>query len=85
VRIRLKYVTPVLAAAAAAAAIAAAPTAIADSQQTCTNLSTSSTKCSSPGNVDVNDTLPYANTLPMWTYIGGQSGGPYGGPGGGAG
>jgi hypothetical protein len=53
--------------------------------QTCTSLSTSSTKCSSPGNVEVNDSLPYANTLPLWTYIGGQSGGPYGGPGGGAG
>ena len=85
-RIRVKYLTPVLAAGAAAVAIAAAPTALADSsQQTCTSLSTSSTKCQSPGDAEINDSLPYANVLPQWSEFGQQSGGPYGGAGGGAG
>jgi hypothetical protein len=86
VRIRIAYLTSVLAAGAAAVAIAAAPAAAADaSQQTCTSLSTSSTKCQSPGDAEINDSLPYANVLPQWTEFGGQSGGPYGGAGGGAG
>jgi hypothetical protein len=86
VRMRLAYLTPVLAGVAAAVAIAAAPVAAADaSQQTCVSLSTSSTKCQSPGDAEINDSLPYANVLPQWTEFGGQSGGPYGGAGGGAG
>lgn len=87
-RIRFKSLrlTPLLAATAAAVAITAAPAAAADpSQSTCVNLSSSSTKCQSPGDVELNDTLPYANVLPQWSFSGGQSGGPYGGPGGGAG
>jgi hypothetical protein len=85
-RIGLKYITPVLAAGAAAAAIAAAPTAAADpSQQTCTSVSSSATQCQSPGNAQLNASVPNSNVLPTWSYFGGQSGGPYGGPGGGAG
>ena len=87
-RISLKCLTltPVLAAGAAAVAITAAPAAAADpSQPTCVSLSSSSTKCQSPGDAEITDSLPYANVLPQWSYFGGQSGGPYGGTGGGAG
>ena len=85
-RVRMIYVTPLLAASAALIAIVAAPTAAADaSQPTCVNLSSSSTKCQSPGDAELNDSLPYANVLPQWSFFGGQSGGPYGGTGGGAG
>jgi hypothetical protein len=76
-RIALKYLrlTPVLAAGATAVA----------TQPSCVNLSSSSTKCQSPGDAELNDSLPYANVLPQWSFFGGQSGGPYGGTGGGAG
>lgn len=84
--IGLKCVTPVLVAGAAAVAIASAPAAAAaPAQETCVNLNSASTKCQSPGNVELNDSLPYANVLPQWSFFGGQSGGPYGGTGGGAG
>jgi hypothetical protein len=85
-RIRLRYATPVLAAGAVAVAIAAAPMAAADTaQQTCISVSSSSTKCQSPGDAEINDSLPYANVLPQFSYFGGQTAAPYGGPGGGAG
>jgi hypothetical protein len=85
-RIRVKFMTPALVAAAATVAIAAAPTASADpAQETCTSVSSSSTECQSPGDAEINDSLPYANVLPQFSYFGGQSAGPYGGPGGGAG
>jgi hypothetical protein len=84
--IGLKCVTTVLAVGAAAVAIAAAPAATAaPAQENCINLNTASTKCQSPGDVELNDSVPYANVLPQWSTIGGQSGGPYGGAGGGAG
>lgn len=48
------YVKAVLAAGATAVAIAAAPTAAADgAQQSCTNLSSSATKCESPGDAEM--------------------------------
>jgi hypothetical protein len=85
-RIGRRYIIPTLAAGAAAAAIAAAPTAAADSaQQTCTSVSSSATKCQSPGDAEINDSLPYSDVLPQFSYFGGQSAAPYGGPGGGAG
>jgi hypothetical protein len=78
--------TPVLVAGVAAAAIAAAPTAAADSsQENCTPLGSSAVKCQSPGDAEINDSLPYANVLPQYSYFGGQTAAPYGGPGGGAG
>jgi hypothetical protein len=84
--IGLNCVTPFLVAGAAAVAIASAPVAAAaPAQETCVNLNSASTKCQSPGNVELNDSLPYANVLPQWSFFGGQSGGPYGGTGGGAG
>jgi hypothetical protein len=49
---KLKYITPLLAAGAAAVAIAAAPTAFAADQQSC-NGSGSGTVCQSPGNVQI--------------------------------
>jgi hypothetical protein len=74
-----KHIAPVLAAGAVAVAIAAAPTAAAAPTETCTGLNTGSTICESPGNAEVNDTLPFASVLPQWSDFGGQSGGPYGG------
>jgi hypothetical protein len=84
--ISLKHVALALAGGAVAATISAPPMAAADpSPETCTNLGSSATRCQSPGNAEINDSLPYANVLPEWSFFGGQSGGPYGGPGGGAG
>jgi hypothetical protein len=75
-----------LAAGSAAVAIGAAPMAAAEpAQQTCISVSSSATKCQSPGDTEINDSLPYANVLPQASYFGGQSQGPYGGAGGGAG
>jgi hypothetical protein len=51
--IKLKFITPLLAAGAAAVAIAAAPTAFAANQQTC-----SGTVCQSPGNVQIKTPPP---------------------------
>ena len=78
-RILLKYFTTPLVMGAVAVAIAAAPTAAAAATETCTGLNTGSTICESPGNAEVNDTLPFASVLPQWSDFGGQSGGPYGG------
>ncbi|MDT5095237.1 MAG: hypothetical protein QOH60_4600 [Mycobacterium sp.] len=85
-RIRLKHMMPTLAAAGVVLAIAAAPVAAADgAEETCTNLNNSAVKCQSPGNAEINDSLPYANVLPQYAYTGGQTSAPYGGPGGGPG
>jgi hypothetical protein len=80
----LRALPLILAAGAVAVAIAAAPTAIAKTPK-CTQLNSLSTRCESPGNAEINDTLPVANVLPQWSVMGQQSGGPYGGPGGGPG
>jgi hypothetical protein len=62
-RIGLKVITPVLAAAAAAVAIAAAPAAAADSQQgpadqrSCVS-SASATICQKPGDAEINSSIP---------------------------
>jgi hypothetical protein len=85
-RIRLKYMMPTFAAAIVVLTVAAAPMAAADgAQETCTNLNNSAVKCQSPGNAEINDSLPYANVLPQYAYTGGQTSAPYGGPGGGPG
>jgi hypothetical protein len=49
---KLRYITPLLAAGAAAVAIATAPTAFSTNQQSC-NGSGSGTVCVSPGNVPI--------------------------------
>jgi hypothetical protein len=56
-RVKLSYLTPLLAAGAAAVAISAAPIASAASttQQSCSD-SVSGSICESPGNVEINDT-----------------------------
>jgi hypothetical protein len=55
-RVKLAYLTPLLAAGAAAVAISAAPIASAASttQQSCSD-SVSGSVCESPGNVEIND------------------------------
>jgi hypothetical protein len=87
-RIRLKYITPLLAAGAAAAAIAAAPAALAapsaaanpqQAQENCIDLGTDS-QCQSPGNVQLNDSPPYPDypyygVYPYYGYYGGYHGG----------
>jgi hypothetical protein len=75
-RIGLRHVAPVLVAGALAAGIAGVPTAAADNE-ICTNLNTGATKCQTPGNVEVNDSLSHANTTAPWATVGGYTGGPY--------
>jgi hypothetical protein len=66
-RIGLKYITPVLAAGAAAVAIAAAPTAAAGPQPSCVTSGTA-TKCQTPGNVEINSSIPAPNPGPWAVY-----------------
>lgn len=82
--VRLRALPLIIAAGSAAVAIAGPPTAAAK-QPACTQLNNLSTRCESPGNVEINDTLPVANVLPQWSLFGQQSGGPYGNAGGGPG
>jgi hypothetical protein len=56
---KLKHITPLLAAGAAAMAIAAAPTAFAANQQSC-----SGTVCQSPGNVQIKTPPPHVQYHP---------------------
>lgn len=79
VPIKLNYVIPVLAVGVAAGAFVAAPTAAADNSEFCTDLNTTDTKCQKQGDVEINDSLSRANTLPQWASQGAQSGGPYDG------
>jgi hypothetical protein len=83
-KVRLRALPLIIAAGSAAAAIAGAPT-VAAKPPTCTQLNSLSTRCESPGNVEINDQLPVANVLPQWSVMGQQSGGPYGNAGGGPG
>lgn len=85
---KLRYITPLVAAAGAAVAIVAAPLAMADnSDQSCTTSPGVNTICSSPGNVQLNDSAPvtYGPQYPYWDggYYGGYGyGGGYGHSGG---
>jgi len=91
-RMKLNYITPLLAAGAAAVAIAAAPIAAAASvndpgagQPSCTYVGGQfqDNQCQTPGNAQINDTLPPVLPTPQYnTYGGGYFGG-YGGHGGG--
>jgi hypothetical protein len=79
-RIKLTYITSLLAAGAGAVAIAAAPTAAAANGQTC-----SGTICQSPGNVQINDARPPVQFFPYGdstSLLGGlgDHGGVRGGP-----
>jgi hypothetical protein len=53
-RIQFRYVL----AAGAVAAMVGAPAAMADDNQSCTDISAGATECSSPGNVQINDSPP---------------------------
>jgi hypothetical protein len=66
-RIKLNFITPLLAAGVAAAAIATAPTVAANppqAQESCIDLG-SYTQCQSPGNVQINDSPGY----PQYPYF----------------
>ena len=63
---KLRYITPMLAAAGTAAAIIAAPTAMAADTQSCSNTGAGSV-CESPGNVQINDSPPVQFT-PQYDY-----------------
>ena len=73
---RLRFRVLTAAAAVAVGALLAAPTAAADPNQTCTEVSGTDTECSSPGNVQINDSPPAveANAGP---FEGGFYPGPY--------
>ncbi len=74
-RIRFRYVM----AAGAIAAMLGAPAAAADdTNPSCTNTG-DATECSSPGNVEINDSPPADDfTLPYWDEaFGGSYAGPY--------
>jgi hypothetical protein len=76
-RIKLTYITPLLAAGAAAVAIAAAPTAAAANGQSC-----SGNICQSPGNVQINDARPPVQFYPyggVMPFLPGGHGGLRGG------
>jgi hypothetical protein len=98
-RIRMNYLTPLLAAGAAAAAIATAPAALAaptgaanpaQAQESCVDLNSGS-QCESPGNVQINDSpqgpiYPYYGYYPFYGgYYGDYHGGYGGGHSGGSG
>jgi hypothetical protein len=56
------FIAPVLFAAAAAGSIALAPSALAENNgPTCTTLSSSSSQCQTPGNVQLTATPPYVS------------------------
>jgi hypothetical protein len=85
-KIKLTYLTPLLAAGAAAVAISAAPIASAATTQQSCNESVSGSVCESPGNVEINDTPGPMNFQPYGDegfLIGGY--GAYGFHGGGGG
>jgi hypothetical protein len=67
-RIRFRY----LAAAGAVAAMFGAPAAAAeDGGQRCTDLSNTATECSTPGNVQINDSPPTVGEAAFpWAYPG---------------
>ena len=79
-RIKLNYMTPLLAAGAAAAAIVTAPAALAaptvaayplQVQESCIDLGTD-TQCQSPGNVQINATPAYPQYPYLYPYYGGD-------------
>jgi hypothetical protein len=67
---KLRYITPVLAAAGAAMAIIAAPNAMAADSRPCTITGTGSV-CESPGNVQINNSAP-VQPYPLYDYSDGD-------------
>jgi hypothetical protein len=67
------FIAPVLFAAVAAGSIALAPAAMAagtGEPPNCTTLSSSSTQCQTPGNVQLTATPPYVNYQQQYPYFG---------------
>jgi len=67
--IKMKYITPLLAAGAAAATIAVAPAAFAADQRSC-SASSSGTVCQSPGNVQIKTNSPHVQFHPYGDQAG---------------
>ena len=65
-RLRFRY----LLAAGTVTAILGAPTAVADPVATCTDIGGSDTECSSPGNVQINDSPPFEDPAMQGFYPG---------------
>ncbi|MBB5160494.1 hypothetical protein [Mycobacterium sp. AZCC_0083] len=65
--------TPALLVAAAAGSLALAPIALAETAQppNCATLSSSSTQCQTPGNVQLTATPPYVPYQQQYPYFGG--------------
>jgi hypothetical protein len=66
-RIGLKYITTMMA-GAAAVTIAAAPPAAAQTQQQACIQTTQATKCQTPGDVEINSSIPAPNPGPWAVY-----------------
>jgi hypothetical protein len=69
--LKIRYISPLLV-AAAAAAIAVAPVAVAAPtpiHPTCTYLGDSNTQCQTPGNVQINDS-PQVQYVPQYPFYG---------------
>ena len=67
-RIKRRYLPPMLLAAAAAASIATAPAALAE--QSCTYPSANSSVCQTPGNVQIVNSPPSVSYAPQFPYFG---------------
>jgi hypothetical protein len=66
-KINLRLVAPLLA-AGAAAAIVAAPAAVAETHLDCANLTSDSTQCESPGNVQLSSSPPNVD-YPQYPFL----------------
>jgi hypothetical protein len=72
VGIKLNYTAPLLAAAAVAAAIVAAPLAAAAADTTACSTGAPGTTCVTPGNAQINDSLPpnFSSQYPDFSLFG---------------
>ena len=68
-RVKRRYLPPMLLAAAAAASVAIAPAALAE--QSCTYPSANSSVCQTPGNVQIVNSPPSVDYAPQFPYFGG--------------
>jgi hypothetical protein len=66
---KIRYISPLVVAAAAAAIAVAPVAAAAPAQLTCTYLGGSNTQCQTPGNVQINDS-PTVQYVPQYPFYG---------------
>jgi hypothetical protein len=66
---KIRYISPLVVAAAAAAIAVAPVAAAAPAQLTCTYLGSSNTQCQTPGNVQINDS-PTVQYVPQYPFYG---------------